>query len=318
MSPAFAAYKNDRLPLQAHSKTIYIVTPKMDYFDELDDSAIEAFADLGLATEDHDDPHVEKLSDATIQALADFRIAVEEPKNSQPGVNPSAANPSRRRRVQTNYLLRLDYPFTTPRDVAHQLGLSRVPKIEVGEGEDGSTCFCHLDQSGIDALDAWSASTAKDHSGRKWTKIMLNIAHKDTALLHLGRDETLPQHRPCASIPQEAEYPVEYFFYGTLAAPDRLARLFGIEINEVAELRPATCLDGRIRIWANKYRALVDCPGGKVQGHVFRVKSVGEEEALRAYEGDSYEVVDARVAIDGEVKKCRTFRFAGYEDELGD
>jgi hypothetical protein len=290
----------------------------MDYFDELDDSAIEAFADLGLATEDHDGSHVEKLSDAAIQALSDFRLAGDQPENSNPDVNTSAANPSRRRRVQTNYLLRLDYPFTTPRDVAHQLGLSRVPKIEVGEGEDGSTCFCHLDQSGIDALDAWSARTAKDYPGRKWTKVMLNIAHKDTALPHLGRDETLPQHRPCTSVPQKTEYPIDYFFYGTLAAPDRLARLFGIEINEVAELRPAICLDGRFRIWANKYRALVDCPGGKVQGHVFRVKSVEEEEALRAYEGDSYEVVNARVEIRGEVKGCRTFRFAGYKDELED
>ena len=39
---------------------------------------------------------------------------------------------------------------------------------------------------------------------------------------------------------------------------------------------------------------------------------------MRAYEGVSYEVVNARVAIDGKVKGCRTFRFAGYEDELED
>ena len=290
----------------------------MDYFDELDDSAIEAFADLGLTTEDHNGSYVEKLSDTAIQALADLRLAGGQPESSHPDSNTSAANPSRRRRVQTNYLLRLNHPFTTPRDVAHQLGLSRVPKIEVGEGEDGSTCFCHLDQSGMDALDAWSARTTKDHPGRKWTRVMLNIAHKDTALPHLGRDETLPQHRPSGSITQIAEYPVDYFFYGTLTAPDRLARLFGIEVSEVTELRPAICLDGRIRIWTKKYRALVDCPGGKIQWQVFRVKSVEEEEALRAYEGVSYEVVNARVAIDGKVKGCRTFRFAGYEDELED
>ncbi|OSS51033.1 hypothetical protein B5807_04581 [Epicoccum nigrum] len=287
----------------------------MDYFDELDDSAIEAFADLGLATEYYVGSHVGKLSDAAIQALADVRLAGEE-SSSHPGVNTSTANRSRRRRVQTNYLLRLDHPFTTPRDVAHQLGLSRVPEIEVGEGEDGSTCFCHLDQSVIDAFDACSARTAKDHPGKKWTKVILNIAHKDTALPHLGRDETLPQHRLCTSIPRKAEYPVDYFFYGTLAAPDRLARLFGVEINEVTELRPAICLDDRIRIWAKKYRALVGCPGGEVQGHVFRIKSVEEEKALRAYDGDSDEVVDARVVIDGKVKGFRTFRYAGYEDEL--
>ena len=304
--------------MQAHSEAIYIFTPKMDYFDELDDSAMKAFADLGLATEYHDSSHIEKLSDTAIQALANFRLAGGRPDDSYPDMNTSAANPSRRRRVQTNYLLRLDHPFTTPRDVAHQLGLSRVPKMEVGEGEHGATHFCHLDQSGIDALDAWSARTAKDYPGRNWTRVMLNFAHKGTPLPHLGRDEILPQHRPCASAPQGAEYPVDFFFYGTLAAPDRLARLFGIDINEVTELRPAICLDGRIRLWSNKYRALVDCPGGKVQGHVFRVESAEEEEALRAYEGDSYEIVNARVEIEGEVKECRTFRFAGYEDELKD
>ena len=290
----------------------------MDYFDKLDDSAIKAFADLGLTAEDHDGSHVEKLSDTAIQALADFRLAGGQPENLHPDSNTSAAVPSRRRRVQTNYLLRLDHSCTTPRDVAHQLVLSRVPKIEVGEGEDGPTCFCHLDQSRIDALDVWSARTAKDHSGRKWTRVVLNIAHKDTALPHLGRGETLPKHRLSALFTQGAEYPIDYFFEGTLAAPDCLARLFGIEINEVTELRPAICLDGRIRIWTKKYRALVDCPGGKIQWQVFRVKSVEEEEALRAYEGVSYEVVNARVAIDGKVKGCRTFRFAGYEDELED
>ncbi|KAF3007952.1 hypothetical protein E8E13_011308 [Curvularia kusanoi] len=133
----------------------------------------------------------------------------------------------------------------------------------------------------------------------------------------LGRDATLPHHRPSASTsPSTQKYPVNYFFYGTLASPDCLARLFGIKTSDVAALRPAICFDGQIRIWADRYRALVDCPGGKVEGHVFAVKSVDEEEALRAYEGSNYEVVRAEVEVDGKRKECLTFRFVGSENDL--
>jgi hypothetical protein len=264
----------------------------MDYLDELDDTAIQALAELGVPT--------------------------EGPQISHPDVNASITNTppmSRRRRAQPNYLLRLDHPLTTPRDVAHHLGLSRVSMLEFGETEDGTSYFCHLEQSAFDALDAW---TAKYYPGTRWTKILLNRAHMNIPLPQLGRDGTLPHHRPFASVSSKESFPVDYFSYGTLASPDRLARLFGTEINKIAELKPVICLDGKIRVWADRYRALVDCPGARVEGHVYSVKSVEEEETLRAYEGDSYEVVNARVEIEGEVKGCRTFRFAGHEDELED
>jgi hypothetical protein len=34
------------------------------------------------------------------------------------------------------------------------------------------------------------------------------------------------------------------------------------------------------------------------------------------YEGDSYEVVAARIVLEGKDVVGRTFRFAGFEDEL--
>jgi hypothetical protein len=112
------------------------------------------------------------------------------------------------------------------------------------------------------------------------------------------------------------EYPVFYFFYGTLASPERLSRLFDIPESQIPRLEQATLLDGRIRTWAGKYRALVDSPGARVAGCVFRVISVDQEGALRSYEGDNYEVLAARFVVCGREVEGRTFRFAGFEDDL--
>jgi hypothetical protein len=81
-------------------------------------------------------------------------------------------------------------------------------------------------------------------------------------------------------------------------------------------LQPATLLDGRIRTWAGKYRALVDDPGAKVNGFAYIITSADQADALRAYEGDNYEVVAAKLIMDGKEMMGRTFRFTGFDDEL--
>jgi hypothetical protein len=103
--------------------------------------------------------------------------------------------------------------------------------------------------------------------------------------------------------------------------PVRLASVLNIdtETSGLPQLRPATLRDGRLRIWADKYAALVDEPGGEVQGCVYPICSLAEEEALRSYEGDSYEVVRGACMLwdweMGEVE-VRTFRFCGADAEL--
>ncbi|KAF2188331.1 hypothetical protein K469DRAFT_703839 [Zopfia rhizophila CBS 207.26] len=274
----------------------------MDYLDELDNSAIQALTELGGGI--------------------DFHLPSITPTATINNTSPSSTRPARRRRrVQATYLLRLEHPLLAPRDVANILGLSRVPQLETGSGEDGEARFCRLSQSSIDALDSW---TAKHYPRKMFTKIRLGIAHKDSLKLPiLGRDPTLPHHRP--SVPTspvkkriypEYEYPVYYFFYGTLASPSRLSLLFGIPSSQLPRFEAAPLLDGQIRTWAGKYRALVDSPGGKVEGCVYPVMSVDQEDALRVYEGDSYEVVGARVVLEGREMEGRTFRFSGFEDEL--
>jgi hypothetical protein len=116
----------------------------------------------------------------------------------------------------------------------------------------------------------------------------------------------------------KSEYPVQYFFCGTLADPARLERLFGVSIDELSPLRPAVLLDGRVRTWAGNYKALVDEPEALVNGVACACTSVDQEDALRVYEGDAYEVVAARLIMDGQGMVGRTFRFAGCEEELGE
>ena len=268
----------------------------MDYL-ELDDAATQAFEELGG---DFDLPH----------------------NSSKPfgSTNTSTTSPPKRprRRVEASYLFRLLYPLSTPRGVANAIGLSRVPQLESGVGEDGEANFCRLSQSGMKALDAW---VEKHCPKQRFTKIRIGLAHKDSGVLPLlGRDPSLPQYRPTlaarASERRLPEFPVHYFFYGTLADPERLERLFGVPASELSPLQPAVLMDGRVRTWAGKYRALVDQPGAVVAGVAYACMSADQEDALRVYEGDAYEVVAARMMVDGKEVKGRTFRFAGCEEEL--
>ena len=270
----------------------------MDYL-ELDDAATQAFGELG----------------------GDFNPAHVPARPPRSTYTSTTAPPKRpRRRVEAFYLLRLEHPFSTPRDVANALSLARVPRLESGTGEDGEASFCRLSQSGMKALDAW---VEKNCPGHKFTKIRVGLAHKDSGGLPLlGRDGTLPQHRP--SLPARPierhlpEFPVLYFFYGTLADSARLGRLFGVPADELPPLRPAVLMDGRVRTWAGKYKALVDEPGAMVCGVAYACTSVDQEDALRVYEGDAYEVVAARMVVDGMEIVGSTFRFAGFDDELTD
>lgn len=265
----------------------------MDYL-ELDDSAMQALGELD----------------------ADFDI--QHVASNPPIAIPTTVQKHPRRRIEATYLLRLEDPIPTPRHLATVIGLSRVPQLENGTAEDGEASFCRLSQSSINALDSWAT---RQHLKTKLTKIRLGLAHEDPGPLPmLGRDPTLPHHRPISSASlteqQALEYPVHYFFYGTLADPERLERLFGIPASELAPLRPATLLDGHVGTWAGKYRALVDKPGAKVNGFAYKVTSTDQGEALRVYEGDNYEVVAAKLIVDGEEMIGRTFRFAGFDDEL--
>ncbi|KAI8949820.1 hypothetical protein F4801DRAFT_551682 [Xylaria longipes] len=89
----------------------------------------------------------------------------------------------------------------------------------------------------------------------------------------LGVDATMPQCRPSLAddtspIPTQSQYPVWYFFYGTLANPVVLGRLLGVE----PLYKDASIQGGILKMWGGKYKALVDSPGGIVHGAAFLVQ----------------------------------------------
>jgi hypothetical protein len=70
-----------------------------------------------------------------------------------------------------------------------------------------------------------------------------------------------------------------------------------------------------IKTWAGKYQALVDGPlHAGVAGSAYEVASKENEDALRSYETDSYEVVRCTISMNGHSVQGCTFRFVGSLD----
>ena len=136
----------------------------------------------------------------------------------------------------------------------------------------------------------------------------------------LGVDTTMPQFRSDPTILYDhvgqRDWPVPYFFYGSLTDADRLTRLLGLV--EVPRLHRATIQGGILREWkgvqGHAYKALVDAsPEHIVHGHVFEVQDENQEQALRSYETARYEVVRCAIHIEGgKVIQGLTFRFVDY------
>ncbi|EOD52237.1 putative aig2-like protein [Neofusicoccum parvum UCRNP2] len=189
-----------------------------------------------------------------------------------------------------------EYLMTSPnlRSLLTQLSSnSTIPPLPppiTGTAEDGTpTLFLRIPATTKRAIETYLASSST--GSRPPTFIRLSIAHKDlsphSAHPTLGIDATLPQHRGPGRRPHQDEYPVWYFFYGTLADPETLARLFDLAEGEQRPvLKPAIIHGGRMEMWAGKYRALVD-GAERVEGWACRVQSREHEDALLVYETDS-------------------------------
>ncbi|GME61058.1 AIG2-like protein [Neofusicoccum parvum] len=180
----------------------------------------------------------------------------------------------------------------TPHPTLIQLYHPAAPPPITGTAEDGTpTLFLRIPATTKRAIETYLASSSTATGSRPPTFIRLSIARKDlspnSAHPTLGIDATLPQHRGPGRRPHQDEYPVWYFFYGTLAEPETLARLFdAAEGEQRPVLKPAVIHGGRMEMWAGKYRALVD-GAERVEGWACRVQSREHEDALLVYETDS-------------------------------
>jgi hypothetical protein len=285
----------------------------MGYIDDLDQDAMNAlnelndgFSSLDFATSVEVPPEIDHLIQSSTAQTAT--------QNKKP-VSKAAFKTG-----NMDYLFRFTGPITATL-ISSAAILSSQPTIMHGESEDGPAEFCLVPSSDMQKVKAWLSSTYPNLTP---TFAPINKACKalsaTSAYPTLGLDTILPQHRPQSLDdgrfePVQEEFPVVYFFYGTLADEGVLAQLFDTDISGV--LRPAHIYGGRIRTWGGKYKALLDCPGSQVDGWAYEVVSKDDEDALCVYETAKYEVVRVDIVVEGRgvVKGC-TFRFAGEEGDL--
>ncbi|EKG11170.1 AIG2-like protein [Macrophomina phaseolina MS6] len=217
-----------------------------------------------------------------------------------------------------SYLVKLAGPLSSTAQIQAAAGLSAAPTIIPGTNDDGEpAAFCQLSQDAAHRIEAWLSEAGIPDRDRP-TFVRLSQAAKELSPTSryptLGIDTTLPQHRQGSTTtffhPLQDEWPVWYFFYGTLADPDKLIGLLGLSDENRPVLQRASVQHGHIRTWAGKYNALVDGTE-TVHGWAYCVRTKEHEDALRAYETEKYEVVRCRITMDKSKEEfwgC-TFRF---------
>ncbi|RFU73021.1 oxidoreductase domain containing [Trichoderma arundinaceum] len=247
---------------------------------------------------------------------------------------PISDNSSTSNNEEAKFLVKMDC-HTSADSVELSLCLPKKPNILSGIDDDGNTTrFCLLSNS---EKTEFLGRLSKAHLLYQPTLIRVSIASKSlspTSLYPtLGIDTTLPQFRldnyqpgtdssrisslPLSLVrPAQDEYPVWYFFYGTLTDANVLSRAIGVsEKEDSIKYKRARIRRGRLFTLGRKYLALVDADEHSiVDGWAYLVKSQSEEDSLRVYETGKYEVVRCTIEFaneNGGVIHGLTFRLAG-------
>ncbi|RSL44896.1 hypothetical protein CEP53_011000 [Fusarium sp. AF-6] len=215
------------------------------------------------------------------------------------------------------FLLKLEGPLHSVDAVAKAANMVSIQETVMASDSSGqSSSFCKVNGLEKMAIETF-LSESSIHSAFRPTFIRISVARKELSTNSiyptLGVDSTMPQHRLSNdtdnSQPAQDKYPVWYFFYGTLAESETLSDLLGIE----PVYRDAKIRGGVLGSWGD-YKALVDDPSLRnvMYCKAFLVTSEEDEEALRLYETEAYEIVRCRIEMDdGEVVAGLTFRWAG-------
>lgn len=235
-------------------------------------------------------------------------------------------------RVESSYLILLEGILSTPKSIQDAAKLSEPPRAVQAASETQDAVFCSIDGNTKQSIENWLSQQKPTFRS---TFVRLSKAKKDLAPTSiyptLGVESTLPQHRyssdlnfdttlprrrgssSCATYPvHQDEYPVWYFFYGTLADPVLLTRLLSLSETEHPTLVTASITGGLIKTWQAKYNALVDgASTDHVLGSAYEVTSREREEALLFYETEKYEVVRCCITMANNTVQGLTFRFIG-------
>ncbi|RDW75383.1 hypothetical protein BP6252_06525 [Coleophoma cylindrospora] len=224
------------------------------------------------------------------------------------------------------YLLKLEGALDTSKKVQEAGNLIRLPETLQGTGEDGDATFCQVDGCTKLEIDDW---VSRQDLKFQPVFIRIKMAYKELSnesiYPTLGQNSTLPQYRPQEAhlqtdtrsfIPSQSQYPVWYFFYGTLTSVSKLTSVLSLNDGSTPILHPASIAGGKLQTWGMvKYNALVDGPeSSSVHGSAYQVLTREHEEFLRLFETDMYEVVRCTISTDfGNLQGC-TFRFIGETD----
>lgn len=222
------------------------------------------------------------------------------------------------------HLVQLGGPFDSPEILATILGCREPPPSFHGESLDGAqaTQFCRIDGRAKARLLEYIIQTRSDYSPLiVATSYARKIFCSHCAAPLLGVDTSLPQHRLdiAPPSPAQAQYPVWYFFYGTLCNTEILNAIFRYLDGDTSyEMVPARIRGGKMGTWgAGKYKALtddLDDPDAVTEGYAFLVESKEHEDALCYYETGSYEVARCKIEMASGIVEGCTFRFVGGLD----
>jgi hypothetical protein len=204
------------------------------------------------------------------------------------------------------FLVKIQGHLSSPEVVQQLLNKNEAPTVLPAADDGGYTVgFCLL--TGAEKSRLISALKALGIH-YKPTFVRVSIASKDLSpesrYPTLGIDTTLPQYRPnsvgmgiSGALPKQSEFPVWYFFYGTLADPSVLSRVTGAEMAKITYKR-AHIHGAKLSRWGNKYLGLIDSGSSSmVDGWAYCVVTSDEEEALRVYETERYMVVRCRISM---------------------
>lgn len=235
--------------------------------------------------------------------------------------------------AQSSYLIRMEGILSTANSIQNAADLPEPPQSIQGSSENANVMFCIISGKAKKTIEAW---LVRQSLLFKPTFVRLSKAQKDldsnSIYPTLSRESTLPQHRLSShadlqsTIPQngnrlfhssmsplQEEYPVWYFFYGSLAEPATLSQILSLPHAECPpSMTPARISGGTIKSWGGKYKALVDGTDDDiVLGSAYQVQNRESEESLLLYETEKYEVV--RCIIESANRKFSglTFRFVG-------
>ncbi|PLB48233.1 hypothetical protein P170DRAFT_437899 [Aspergillus steynii IBT 23096] len=295
----------------------------MDLLDELENLA--GLAHMANQAENNTDNQAYDLSIQRLENLfqpSSYVQGIPQSTSPQPPTKPTTPQYPNHA-SKTSYLVKLEGPLRTASQIQHLTGLLHPPPTHQGVGETGQTAhFCLI--NGITKNSLISAlSHSEQGKAFKPTLIRINRAQKDLSscsaapTLGLDIDPTRPQFRAPAPnhtyLPTQTQHPVWYFFYGTLADPGTLR--LKLSLSEQPVLSRAVVRGGVIRMWGGKYKALIDgAESAVVEGWAYEIMSEEEEDQLRYYETDQYEVVRCEIDMmnwEGGRIKGLTFRFCG-------